>query len=318
MRAVVVEKGKAVVREMEKPVPPADEVLIAVRLAGICATDLEIIKGYGSFNGVFGHEFVGTVVEGSKALAGKRVVGEINCVCGRCDMCSGGLANHCRRRTVLGISGRDGAFAEFLCLPERNCIEVPASVADEEAVFAEPLAAAVQVTRQVKLEPKTNVAVLGTGRLGLLVAQVLAAGGCKLTAIGRNSATLALLDRLRIRNIPLGEITQWGEYDVVVECTGAPEGLATALRLARPRGTVVLKSTCAGKAQIDLSPVVIHEITILGSRCGPMQDALALLAMKRVDVAGMISRTMPLADAERAFALATEPGTVKVLLKVSS
>ena len=321
MKAVVVENHKAAVRDIEKPVPPPGEVLIAVRLAGICATDLEIIKGYADDSRpagaprIIGHEFVGTVVEGGKSLANQRVVGEINCVCGRCDMCQGGLANHCRKRSVLGICNRAGAFAEYVCLPEQNCVPVPDALTDEEAVFAEPLAAAIQITRQVKLESRTNVAVLGTGRLGLLVAQVLATTGCKLTAIGRQRATLALLDRLRIRNVHIDELTHGVDYDVVIECTGSPSGLPLALKLVRPRGTIVIKTTCAEREPVDLSDLVVNEVTLLGSRCGPMRDALAMLATRRVDTTGMVSRTFPLADAEKALAAASEPGTMKVLLK---
>lgn len=316
MLAAVIENRLLSVRELPQPAPGPGEVLIAVKLAGICGTDLEIASGYADFSGVIGHEFVGTVAGGSKHLAGKRVVADINCVCGKCDMCMGGLSSHCRRRTVVGIVGRSGAFAEFLTLPERNCVEVPDSVSDEEAVFAEPLAAAIQVTRQVKLESRTNVAVLGTGRLGLLVAQVLATTGCKLTAIGRNQATLALLDRKRIRNLNVAEITNWAEFDVVVECTGSVEGLPLALRLVRPRGTVVMKTTCAEKAPVDLTDLVVNEVTLLGSRCGNMQDAVSLLAQKRIDVTSLVSRTMPLSDAPKAMALAAEKNTIKVLLKV--
>lgn len=316
MLAALIENRSLAVRECPQPAPGPGEVLIAVKLAGICGTDLEIASGYADFSGVIGHEFVGTVAGGSKNLAGKRVVADINCVCGKCDMCMGGLSSHCRRRTVVGIVGRSGAFAEFLTLPERNCVEVPDSVSDEEAVFAEPLAAAIQVTRQVKLESRTNVAVLGTGRLGLLVAQVLATTGCKLTAIGRNQATLALLDRKRIRNLNVAEITNWAEFDVVVECTGSVEGLPLALRLVRPRGTVVMKTTCAEKAPVDLTDLVVNEVTLLGSRCGNMQDAVSLLAQKRIDVTSLVSRTMPLSDAPKAMALAAEKNTIKVLLKV--
>jgi len=316
MLAVVIENKKVVSQEMPQPTPGPGEVLIGVKLAGICGTDLEIASGYAGFSGVIGHEFVGVVAGGPKHLAGKRVVGDINCVCGKCDMCMGGLSSHCRRRTVVGIVGRSGAFAEFLTLPERNCVEVPNSVSDEEAVFAEPLAAAIQITRQVKLESRTNVAVLGTGRLGLLVAQVLATTGCKLTAIGRNQSTLALLDRKRIRNLNVAEITNWAEFDVVVECTGSVEGLPLALRLVRPRGTVVMKSTCAEKAPVDLTDLVVNEVTLLGSRCGNMQDAVSLLAQKRIDVTSLVSRTMPLSEAPKAMALAAEKNTIKVLLKV--
>ncbi len=318
MLAIVAENGKPHLRQAPEPSPAEGEALIAVRLAGICSTDLEIVKGYGQYSGIVGHEFVGIVAAGSKALANQRVVGEINCVCGRCDMCSSGLSNHCRRRTVLGIRGRPGAMAEFTCLPERNCIEVPDSVTDEEAVFAEPLAAAIQVARQVKLEPKMNVAVLGTGRLGLLVAQVLAQAGCRLTAVGKNPVTLALLDRRRIRNAAVTDITQWHDFDVVIECTGSPQGLPLALRLVRPRGTIVMKTTCAEHASADLTDLVVNEVSLVGSRCGPMREALSMLAQKKIDVTGMITQRLPLADGPAAFELAMSPSHIKVLLKVAS
>ena len=317
MRAVVVESGKAIVKDVPQPAPAPGEVLIQVRLAGICSTDLEILKGYGGYAGVLGHEFVGAVVSGSATLARKRVVGEINCVCGKCDMCASGLSNHCRNRTVMGIQGRPGCFAEFIALPERNGIEVPDSVTDEEAIFAEPLAAAIQVTRQVKVEPRMNIAVLGTGRLGLLVAQVLARTGCKLTAIGRNPTTLAMMDKKRIRNAAVADLNQWGAFDVVVDCTGTPEGLPLALRLTRPRGTIVMKTTCAGRANADLTPLVVNEVSLVGSRCGPMRDALNMLARKEIDVTSMITRQMPLSEGAAALALASEPGHIKIILKTA-
>lgn len=324
MRAIVVESGKAVVKDLPQPAPAPGEVLLQVRLAGICSTDLEILKGYSGYTGILGHEFVGTVVSGSTTLAKKRVVSEINCVCGRCDLCAGGLSNHCRNRTVMGIQNRPGCFAEFVALPERNCLEVPDSVTDEEAVFAEPLAAAIQVTRQVKIEPRMNIAVLGTGRLGLLVAQVLARAGCKLTAVGRNPGTLAMMDKKRIRNAAVADLNQWGIFDVVVECTGSPEGLPLALRLVRPRGTIVMKTTCAGRADrrsdladTDLTPLVVNEVSLIGSRCGPMRDALNMLARKEVDVTSLITRQLPLSEGLAALSLATEPGHIKVLLKVA-
>lgn len=317
MRAIVVEAGKAELRDEPEPIPETGEVLVKVHLAGICSTDLEIIQGYAGFLGILGHEFVGTVVKGSSKLKGKRVVGEINCVCGRCDMCSSGLASHCRRRTVLGISGRPGAFAEYLSLPEQNCHEVPEALTDEEAVFTEPLAAAFQIIRQIKIEPRMNVAVLGTGRLGLLVAQALAQTGCKLIAVGRNTKTLSLLDRKRIRTTTVGELPSKQDFDVVVDCTGSPEGLSIAINLVRPRGTVVMKTTCHADAPIDLTPLVVNEVTLLGSRCGPFGEALSALARKQIDVASMITRRMPLVDGLDALKLAADPDHLKVLLKVA-
>jgi len=314
----VVRSGEAIVSEVPAPTPADGEALIKVRLAGICGTDLEILKGYGGYEGIPGHEFVGTVVGGSAALEGRRVVGEINCVCGRCDMCGSGLSNHCRRRTVVGISGRPGAFAEFITLPERNCQVVPDSIGDADAVFAEPLAAALQVTRQIKVEPKMNIVVLGTGRLGLLVAQVLALANCRLMAIGRNPKTLGLLDRKRIRACTVSEISSWQDRDVVVECTGSPEGLSLAMKLVRPRGTIVLKTTCHAAGQIDLTPIVVNEVTLLGSRCGPLGEALAMLARREIDVASMVSRTVPLSEGPAAFQLAADPQNIKILLSMAT
>jgi len=316
MRAIVVEAGQAAVRELPQPSPASGEVLIKVRLAGICSTDLEILRGYAGYSGILGHEFVGTVVAGSPRLAGKRVVGQINCVCGRCDMCASGLSHHCRRRTVVGIDNRPGVFAEFVALPEQNCLTVPDSVSDEAAVFTEPLAAAYQVVQQVKIEPKMNVAVLGTGRLGLLVAQVLSRIGCRLIAIGRNPKTLGLLDRKGIRTTTVEDLPRKQDHDVVVDCTGSPDGLQLAMELVRPRGTIVMKTTCAAACKVDLTRLVVNEITVLGSRCGPFGEALSSLARKQIDVVGLITRQMPLADGVAALELAGEPEQIKVLLKV--
>lgn len=318
MRAVVVKSGEVSIQDVPLPVPPEGEVLIQVRLAGICATDIEIVRGYAGFEGVLGHEFVGRVVGGSSKLGGKRVVGEINCVCGRCDMCATGLSFHCRRRTVLGIQGRDGCFAEYITLPEKNCLPVPDSVTDEEAVFTEPLAAAYQVLRQVQLEKRTNVAVIGTGRLGLLVAQVLAATGCKLTAIGRNEKTLGLLDRRGIRSASVDSVQPKQDFDVVIDCTGNPFGLRIALRLVRPRGTIVMKTTCKADHGIDLTTLVVNEVSLLGSRCGPFNEALNALARKAIDVSNLVTREMPLSEGVAALKLAEEPDQIKVLLKVAS
>lgn len=318
MQAIVVRNQQASLEEVAAPTPPDGEILIQIRLAGICATDLEIIRGYASFEGVIGHEFVGKVVSDSSRLAGKRVVGEINCVCGRCDMCASGLSAHCRRRTVLGIQGRPGCFAEFISLPEKNCLEVPDTVTDDEAVFTEPLAAAIQVLRHAKFEKRTNVAVVGTGRLGILVAHVLAATGCRLVAIGRNDHTLGLLDRRGIRALKLSEVQRMQEYDVVVDCTGNPEGLSVAMSLVRPRGTIVMKTTCRADHGIDLTPLVVNEISLVGSRCGPFGEALSTLARRSMDVAGLITRRMPLTEGVEALRLASDPEQIKVLLKVSA
>jgi len=315
MRALLFDGNLRFDRDHADPAPREGDVLIRVRLAGICSTDLEIARGYMGFKGIPGHEFVGDVVAGPPHLVGKRVVAEINCVCGKCDMCSSGLASHCRHRTVVGIVGRDGAFAELVAVPARNCHVLPDILTDEQAVFVEPLAAAYQVTRQVRIEPRQAVTVLGSGRLGILVAQVLARTRCRLIVVGRNPQTLGTLEKLGINARLVNEVTQHHDQDVVVECTGSPEGLATAVQLIRPRGTIVLKTTCAAPVSLDLAPLVIDEITLVGSRCGPFADAISALARGDIDVSPMITRSMPLSDGPAAFAAAAEPGALKVLLK---
>ncbi|HSW45140.1 MAG TPA: alcohol dehydrogenase catalytic domain-containing protein [Phycisphaerae bacterium] len=300
-----------------EPAAGTEDVLIAVGLAGICATDLEIVKGYMSFRGVPGHEFVGTVIEGPRKWQGRRVVAEINCVCGRCEMCQRGLANHCRRRTVIGIDGRDGAFAERIAVPERNLHLVPDAVTDEQAVFVEPLAAAFQVIKQCPIEKRMKVAVVGSGRLGLLVAQVLQSAGCDLEVIGRNELTLNFCERRGIRTTPLADVRPRADKDVVVECSGAPDGLELSFRLLRPRGKLVLKSTYAAGAPLNLAPVVVNEFDVQGSRCGPFQDAIGALACRQVDVESLISRQLPLDRGVEGFAMAAEPRHIKILLKIA-
>jgi threonine dehydrogenase-like Zn-dependent dehydrogenase len=299
------------------PEPQAGEgdALVSVRLAGICSTDLEIVKGYMGFGGVPGHEFVGVVLKGSKAWQGKRVVAEINCVCGKCEMCQRGLSNHCRKRTVLGISGRDGAFADLVAVPERNLHEIPDTMTDQQAVFVEPLAAAFQVIKQCPIEKRMKVAVIGTGRLGLLIAQVLRTTGCQLEAIGRNPLTLDFCDKRGMQARHVSEVIPREDRDVVVEATGSPEGFSLAAKLVRPRGTIVLKSTYANCAPLNMAPLVINEVTLLGSRCGPFPEAINALARRQVEVETMISRTLPLSRGLEAFGLAGDPKIIKVVLK---
>jgi threonine dehydrogenase-like Zn-dependent dehydrogenase len=297
------------------PEPGPDDVLIGVKLAGICATDLEITRGYMKFAGVLGHEFVGKVLKGPRRWKDKRVVAEINCVCGKCEMCQHGLSNHCRRRTVLGIEGRNGAFADYIVVPERNLHEVPDSVSDEQAVFVEPLAAAYQVAKQCQIEKRMRVTVVGSGRLGLLVAQILQATGCQLEVVGRNELTLSFCEKKGIQATRFADIASRADRDVVVECTGDPAGFEIALQLVRPRGTLILKSTYAAQAQLNLIPVVINEIHILGSRCGPFPEAINALARRQVDVESMISRQLPLSKGLEAFELANDPRYIKILLK---
>jgi threonine dehydrogenase-like Zn-dependent dehydrogenase len=295
------------------PTPAAGEVCIRVRLAGVCRTDLEIVKGYMGFAGVLGHEFVGTALAGRHE--GRRVVGEINCVCGSCDMCQAGLPTHCRRRTTLGIAGRDGALAEYLVLPEANLHAVPDHVSDRQAVFAEPLAAAIQIGRQVSLKPGQKIIVLGDGRLGQLVGQVLAAWGLRPTVVGRSPAKLAILRSGGVEAVAADEARPAKDADVVVECTGAADGLAMAMAFTRPRGIIVLKSTVADTAGLNLSPLVVDEITVVGSRCGPMADALEMLARRQVNVEPLITGEYALDQAPEALEAAARPEAIKVLIR---
>jgi threonine dehydrogenase-like Zn-dependent dehydrogenase len=319
MRAIVYDGKKVSLRrKYPDPKPGKGELLVEVTHAGICSTDLEIARGYMRFSGVLGHEFVGRVVAGPQAWRGKRVVSDINCVCGKCDMCRSGMANHCRKRTVIGLNGRDGCFADYIVVPERNCHLIPEAVSDEEAVFVEPLAAAYQSLHQVPIEPRMRVAVLGAGRLGLLVAQVLAATQCRLEVISRNSEKLSFCDKKGIRTIPLDELLPKADRDVVIDCTGSSDGLALALRLVRPRGTIVMKTTTADAGQINLTPLVVNEIVLLGSRCGPFPEAINALARKEIDVLSMISRTFPLARGLEALRAAESPQCIKVLLRNKS
>lgn len=317
MRALVYDGEALRVRgDYPRPVPPPGEALVRVRLAGICNTDLEIVRGYMGFRGVLGHEFVGTVEEAEdRSLIGQRVVGEINAACGECPTCRAGRPTHCPNRTTLGIWGRNGAFAEYLTLPVRNLHVVPDTISDEEAVFTEPLAAALEILEQVHLRPTDRVVVLGDGKLGLLVAQALALTGCDLLTVGRHREKLAILAR---RGIPtaLESEAEGLTADVVVECTGRPEGFAAARRILRPRGTLILKSTYHGQVEADLTGLVVDEITLVGSRCGPFPPALRLLQRGLVDVRALVSATYPLAQGVEAFARAAEPGVLKVLLRV--
>jgi threonine dehydrogenase-like Zn-dependent dehydrogenase len=306
-------RGVCVDAAYPDPSPAPGEVPVAVRLAGICQTDLEIVKGYMRFTGVLGHEFVGTALEGEHA--GRRVVGEINCVCRECEMCRRGLPTHCRRRTVLGIAGRDGSFAERLVLPEANLHPVPDSVSDRQAVFAEPLAAALQISLQVPLRRWQKVVVLGDGRLGQLVAQVARALGVLPTVVGRYPAKLAVLESIGIAAVMADKATPAKDADIVVECTGAADGLAMAMAFARPRGTIVLKSTVADTAGLNLAPLVVDEITVVGSRCGPMAESVEMLARGQVAVEPLITAEFPLEKAPEALSAAARPEAIKVLIR---
>lgn len=316
MRAITFDKQLQYTDAQPDPKRESEECLIRVHMAGICATDLHITRGYQNFTGVLGHEMVGTVIEGSGQWKGKRVVCEINCVCRTCDLCQAGLASHCRNRTVMGIDGRDGCFADLVAMPENNLHEVPELISDEEAVFVEPLAAAYQVIKQVPIESRANIAVVGSGRLGLLVAQVLATTGCRLEVIGRNPKTLLLCEKRRIQATAVENLIPRNDRDVVVECTGSPEGLGMAMSLVRPRGTIVLKSTHVGGGP-NLAAAVVNEVTILGSRCGPFPEAIQALARREIEVSFMIARAYPIDRGLEAFEASQQPENVKILLKIN-
>lgn len=315
MRGLWLEDRRLRVRDdLPVPAPPPGEALIRVSLAGVCHTDVELTRGYYPFAGVLGHEFAGVVARapGHEAWEGRRVVGEINATCGTCTACRAGRPTHCERRTVLGIVNRDGAFAEYLTLPVQNLHAIPDGVADEVAVFAEPVAAAFEVLAQVPVRAADRVVVFGDGKLGQVVAQVLATTGCALTVVGRHARKLA---HLSARGIAATlEPVAARSADLAVECSGRPQGIRDALAALRPRGTLVLKSTYAGEAALNLSAVVVDEITIVGSRCGPFAPAIAALASGAVDVAPLVEARCALADGVDAIARASSPGTLKVLL----
>ncbi|MBC6480722.1 MAG: alcohol dehydrogenase catalytic domain-containing protein [Hormoscilla sp. GM7CHS1pb] len=299
------------------PEPPPGEALVRVLRAGICNTDLELIRGYYPYSGILGHEFVGVVEEGPSHLINQRVVGEINAACGHCRFCRTGQPTHCENRTVLGIVNRNGAFAEYLTLPTANLHPVPDRVSTDVATFTEPVAAALEIQQQVKITEGDRLLVVGDGKLGQLVAQTLALTGCELLVIGRHREKLA---NLEVRGIKTGfaDAVQAGYFDISVECTGNPEGWAIARRALRPRGILVLKSTYAGDITIDASSLVVDEITLIGSRCGPFQPALDLLSQNKVDVKPLIQAHYPLEEGLAAFGHAQQRGVLKVLLEIGS
>jgi threonine dehydrogenase-like Zn-dependent dehydrogenase len=291
-----------------------ESVLVRVSLAGVCSTDLEIVKGYMQFRGILGHEFVGRVEAGPPEWRGQRVVGEINFACRSCTICGEGLYRHCPSRVVMGIVGADGAFAELVRLPVTNLHLVPDSVADEIAVFTEPLAAAFEILEQIRIEPGHKCVVLGDGKLGLLVAQVLHQAGARVLAVGKHPQKLAILGERGIATVLLSE---WnGELaSLVVEATGTAEGFARAVAATRPRGTLVLKSTVLERPSVDLSPIVVDEIRVLGSRCGPFPPALRALETGSVDVGCLISHRVALDDAVEGLRKASQPDALKVLIE---
>ncbi|GIK56146.1 MAG: alcohol dehydrogenase catalytic domain-containing protein [Chloroflexi bacterium] len=322
MQALYLQSGQLAFQPHHpQPTPQSGEALIRVRLAGICTTDLEIVKGYvPGFQGVLGHEFVGEVIASSNEGApdekwhGRRVVGSINLGCGLCPVCLGHGPEHCPQRRVLGIIQKDGVFADFVTLPLANLLEVPPEVPDEAAVFTEPLAAALRIREQVVVRPTAHAAVVGPGRLGLLVGQVLALAGTAVTMLGRTPPSLELPARLGLHTGLAHDFAD-NSFDLVVEATGNAAGFAQALRLVRPLGTLIFKSTYAGDSRLNLTKLVVGEITVVGSRCGPFAPALRLLAQDAVNVGALIDAEYPLAEGLAAMAHAAQPGVRKVLLR---
>jgi threonine dehydrogenase-like Zn-dependent dehydrogenase len=316
MRAVWLQDRTPTLRnDVAVPSPPEGEALVRVTRAGICNTDLELIRGYYPYDGILGHEFVGRVESGPAELRGRRVVGEINAACGACAACVAGRARHCTRRTVLGIVNRHGAFADYLTLPVENLRVVPDTVTDDQAVFVEPLAAALEIQAQVAIGAGDKVLIVGDGKLGQLIAQTLATSGCDLTVVGRHSSKLDLLSARGIR-VAFAESVDPGAFDVAVECTGNADGFALAQRAIRARGTLVMKSTYAGPLTIDAAQLVVDELTLVGSRCGPFAPAIELLTTGTVDVDPLIAARYPLDDPLTAIEHAGRRGVLKVLLEV--
>lgn len=317
MKAVVFDNGLKLDNNYPMPVPQKGEALIKVNTIGICNTDYEITLGYMGYKGILGHEFTGVVEKAeNKDLIGKRVVGEINCGCGQCDWCAQGLERHCFNRSTLGIWQREGCLAEYVCLPEKNLLVIPDNITDEEAVFVEPLAAALEILEQVHIPPYKRVIVLGDGKLGLIIALALNAAGLDITLVGKHEEKLNITKAQGVKTELLNNLKIEKAYDFVVEATGSITGFETSLALTKPRGTLILKSTIAASKEFNLAPIVIDEITVLGSRCGQFAPALRMLEQKRIDVKPLISDIYAIDDSIEAFERNKEKSSVKVLVKV--
>lgn len=298
------------------PHPNANEALIRVLLAGVCGTDLQLLNAYYPFQGIPGHEFVGEVVDAPKApqLIGQRVVGEINIGCGHCALCQAGYEKHCHQRAVLGIKNRNGAFAEYLTLPITNLHKVPEQLTNEKAVFTEPVAAAARILEQISIKPKSNVLIIGAGRLGLLIAQVVKTTQCQLHVVARHDVQRQILQQFGIKVIGEQQLLA-AEADIVIEASGSPSGLQAAIKAVKPTGTIVLKSTYAGDANCNLSDLVVNEIKVVGSRCGPFKSALSMLCENKIDPTPLISNQFRLSQALLAFEAAASQSGLKVLLQ---
>ena len=318
MKAVVFNDSLNLVNDYAKPQPKKDEALIRVLMAGICNTDFEITKGYMGYNGILGHEFVGIVEEingEDKSLLKKRVVGEINFGCMDCDYCAKGLQRHCFNRQTLGIWKKDGCMAEYVTMPVKNLLVVPDNVSDEEAVMVEPLAAALEILEQLHIKPFEKVLVLGDGKLGLTIALALSSAGLDVTQVGKHSNKLDITTKQGVKTVLLNDLKITKTWDVVVEATGSINGFETAIALTKPRGVLVLKSTVASGKEFNFAPIVIDEITVLGSRCGQFAPALRLLEQKRIDFKPLISDVYNVDNALEAFEKNKDKSSIKVLIK---
>lgn len=318
MKALVFDRELNFVENYPKPIPNKGEALIKVTHAGICNTDVEITKGYMGFTGVCGHEFLGIVEDvnaDDKTLVGKRVTGEINLGCEHCPDCYNNMQRHCQNRQTLGIFRKDGTFAEYITLPLENVIEIPNTVSDEEAILIEPLAAALEILEQIHIKPADKIAVLGDGKLGLLISLVLSTTPADLITIGKHANKLEILKKQGIKTKLLEDATESKYYDIVVDATGSENGFDKAISLVKPRGIFVLKSTVAAEKPMNLAPIVIDEITVVGSRCGQFRPALRLLEKKVLDLKPLISKTFSFDKAKEAFAYAQEKGVLKVVLE---
>ncbi len=319
MRAVIFDNELRLVKDYQKPVPNKNEALIRVKLIGICNTDYEITKGYMGYNGVLGHEFVGVVEEinsEDKSLLNKRVVGEINLGCGECEWCKKGLARHCPNRQTLGIWHKDGCFAEYVTLPLNNLLEVPENVSDEEAVFTEPLAAALEILEQLHIQPIQKVLVLGDGKLGLLTSLALNSSGLDVLLVGKHQNKLDIAKNQGVKTLLLNDLEIKKEWDVVVEATGSLSGFETSLSLTKPRGVLVLKSTIAASKEFNFSGIAVDEITVLGSRCGQFKPALKFLSDKKIDVKPLITDIFDFGESIKAFECNKNKESIKVLVRV--
>ena len=319
MKAVIFDETLKYVEDYEKPTPKQGEALIKVTYGGVCNTDKEITKGYMGYKGILGHEFTGVVEEindEDKTLLGKRVVGEINLGCQNCEWCAKDLERHCPNRSTLGILAKDGCFAEYVTLPLSNLIEIPENVPDEQAVFVEPLAAGLEILEQMHIQPCQKVMVLGDGKLGLLTALALNACGLDVLIVGKHQNKLDIAKNHGVKTQLLSEFEQAPKFDVVVEATGSITGFETSVNCVKPRGTLVLKSTIAASKELNLAPIVINEITILGSRCGRFEPAMRLIASGKIDFSQMISKIYPIEQAIKAFDANNAKDTIKILLKI--